>query len=235
MEPIPTAGRVFEQSRLVGPADVGPDGLSHAAAIADFLQVVAFSDARDAGLESTRAWVVRRTLMRTERRPRFGEELRIRTFCSGFSKSVAERRTSIEGDGGARVEAEAIWVQVHPETRMPSRFSEEFIAIYAEAAGGRRARSSLRHPPPPADPGGCERLQWSFRAADLDIAGHVNNAAYWQIAEEYLPVAVEPGEIEIEFRGGAGVGPATVLRCEGMLWVLDEAGETSASLTAAAR
>ncbi len=98
----------------------------------------------------------------------------------------------------------------------------------AESAAGRRARSSLRHPPPPA---AAERIDWEFRAADIDVAGHVNNAVYWQIAEQHLPAAAGGVEIEIEFRGGAVIGTATLLRQGGILWVLDREGSVSASVS----
>ena len=228
MLPLPEKGRIFEQQRIAGPADLDGAGRLHLDSAANWLQDAAFADVLDAGLVESRAWVVRRTRLLIARPPGFAERLRVRTFCSGLAKSVAERRTSIEGEHGARIEAEAIWVQVDPETRMPTRFSDSFIATYAESAAGRRARSSLRHPPPPP---GTERVAWEFRAADIDVAGHVNNAVYWQVAEQHLPVINGAPQIEIEFRGGAGVGAATVARRDGMLWVLDDHGDVSASVS----
>jgi acyl-ACP thioesterase len=233
MQPLPEAGRVFEHRRVVGAADVDAASVAHLGAIADWLQDAAFLDVIDAGLLEARAWVVRRTRLRVEQSPNFAEELSVRTFCSGLAKSVAERRTSIEGKAGARIEAEAIWVQVDPKTRMPTRFSDRFVAIYSESAAGRRARSSLRHPPPSASASAsAERIDWTFRAADIDVAGHVNNAVYWQIAEQHLPATEDAGEIEIEFRGGAGIGAVTLLRKDAMLWVLDRDETVSASISA---
>lgn len=223
----PGAGRVFEQQRIAGPADVDGSGLAHLDALARWLQDVAFADLLDADLNDSAGWVVRRTAIRVRRRPRFTEALTLRTFCSGLAKSVAERRTSISGEEGAAVEAEAQWVQVDPESRMPVRFGPEFLAVYGASAAGRRARGRLRHPGPPDD---AERLSWDFRTAEIDLAGHVNNAAYWQIAEQHLASGGVPFEGEIEFRGGIGAGAATLLRSEGMVWVLDGAGATAASI-----
>lgn len=232
MAPLPERGRIYQHRQAVGPADVGPSGLAHLDALARWLQEAAFADALDAGLAESAVWVIRRTLIRIERRPEFAERLTLRTFCSGVANSVAERRTSIAGDRGAAVEAEAIWVQVDPKTRMPARFSAEFLELYSESAGGRRARSRLRHPSPADASDRAERVPWTFRAADLDIAGHVNNAVYWQIVEEHLDGAAEAPEVEIEFRGGAEAGEAALLAdsASGMLWVLGPSGEPSASV-----
>ena len=230
LAPEPERGRVFEHSALVGPADVDAEGRAHLDAIAGWLQDAAFADLVDAGLVETAAWIVRRTLVQVERRPEFCENLSLRTFCSGTAKSVAGRRTSIRGDRGARIEAEATWVQVDQATRTPTRLGDRFFAVYGESAGTARAGSRLRHPGPPDQ---AEPIKWEFRAADIDLAGHVNNTVYWQIAEQHLPGVTDAEQIEIEFRDGAGPGPATVLRAPGMLWVLGRDRKLGASIRAA--
>ncbi len=226
---LPERGRVFEHAHRIRPEEVGAGGAAHLHAVANWLQDVAYLDALDAGVLEARAWIVRRTAVRIEALPRISESLRLQTFCAGIAASVADRRTVIDGDQGARIEADAVWVQVDPETRRPTRFSDRFLEAYRESAGGRRARSRLRHPPPAAD---AERIGWSFRSADIDVAGHVNNAAYWQIAEQHLPGAAEGGRVEIEFRAGANAGEATLLRSADrtMLWVLDADAALSASI-----
>lgn len=232
---MPSQGRRFSAERRVGPAEVGPDGVVHLDAIARWLQEIAFADALEAGLAEGRAWIVRRTLFQIGQLPAYGERVELQTACSASAAALAERRTSIQGPSGASIEAEAAWVAIDPESRMPSRLGPDFEAIYGPSAAGRRARARLRHPPPPSpeEPGG-ERLDWSFRAGDLDLAGHVNNAIYWQIAEQHLSAPRRAGTIEIEYRAGAAAGPASLLRGvdEGaeMLWVLGPSDELSASI-----
>ena len=81
-------------------------------------------------------------------------------------------------------------------------------------------RARLRHPAAPPD--GAARLPWRFRAADLDLAGHVNNAVYWQVLEEEL-VAADPAggvDAEIEYRTPGDTGEAVVVPGEdGMRWI----------------
>jgi acyl-ACP thioesterase len=87
----------------------------------------------------------------------------------------------------------------------------------------------LAHPGEPA-PEAVPR-PWGFRGADLDLAGHVNNAVYWQVVEEEL-VAEEPSGglvAEIEHRAAADAGPAEVLSADGMRWIV-AAGEVVATL-----
>src|SRR3954463_2445022 len=178
--PIPRRGRVFEREMLPGLADAIGSGRVRLDAIARWLQDVAYGDVVDAGLAGRGAWVVRRARMRVERFPPFGEPVSVRTVCSAAGRVAAERRTSIAAEGDL-VEAVAMWIHVDTETLRPLRLGEEFQALYGESAGSRKANFRLGHPDPPAD---ATRSTWRFRASDIDIAGHVNNAAYWGPVEE---------------------------------------------------
>ncbi len=178
------------------------------------------------------AWIVRRTTVRSERLPRFGEAIELRTWCSGVAKSVAERTTTITGAAGAALETVAIWVHLDPEGRRPARLPEEFLKAYGPSAGEGRPRSALRHPPtPPAD---ADVLDWHFARADIDLAGHVNNTMYWRIAEEVFGLAEVSDSattFEAEYRGGMGAGAAKVHRTDGSLWICDLDGAVAATIS----
>ena len=224
----PRGGRVFERETLPGLADATGSGRVRLDAIARWLQDIAYADLVAAGLAGRGAWVVRRARIRVESFPRFGGAVSLRTFCSGWGPLVAERRTSISGNGG-NVEATALWVHLDPSTLRPARLGEEFHTVYDESAGGRRVRSRLRHPGPPADP---VRGRWRFRASDVDVAGHLNNAAYWAPVEELYAEAPEPeaADVEIEFREPGQPGDATLLREGRAMWVEDAQGALLASM-----
>src|SRR5947209_3424961 len=185
MVPLPAEGRVFEQSFRPGFADCAPSGRMRLDAMARWLQDVAYADVVDADLADRAIWVVRRTRIRVRRFPRFGEEFIVGTFCSGMGRMWAERRTSIRraDEADADVEAVSLWVHLDPVTWRPTPLSDEEVALYGTSAAGRRVTARLHHPQPPGDGAGTP---WQFRATELDIAGHINNAAYWQPLEEHL-------------------------------------------------
>jgi acyl-ACP thioesterase len=226
--PPPATGRTFEREVVPGLADATASGRVRLDAIARWLQDVAYADVVDAGLAGRGAWVVRRTRLRVASFPRFGEPVSVRTFCSGTGRVAAERRTSISA-GEAAVEAVAIWIHVDTETLRPLRLGEDFQGVYGESAGGRKADFRLRHPEAPED---AAREPWRFRVADLDLAGHVNNAAYWEPVEEALWHSDEPGsaDMEIEYRDPAQPGEAEILRAGSAMWITAPDGALHASM-----
>lgn len=238
MIPPPEGGRVFVQSARAGLADCAPSGRTRLDAVARWLQDVAYADVEDAGVADHAVWVVRRARIRVDRFPRFGERFQLSTFCSGMGVMWAERRTTIavvDGDGQAPcVEAVSLWVHLDPETRRPTPFTEREIAVYGGTAGDRRIRARLRHPRP--SPGADTSRTWCFRAAELDLAGHINNTAYWQPLEEALLTGPGPDperlDAEIEFRTPAQPGCKTVLSDGLHLWIVDQDGEVHASVLA---
>jgi acyl-ACP thioesterase len=159
------------------------------------------------------------------RMPELGERVSLRTWCSGIGQRTAERRTTVRGDRGGTIDAVAVWAHLDPATGAPGRLGERFAEVYGPSAGPDRPDHRLRHPPPPA---GADRLPWTFRAADVDVAGHVNNAVYWEALEERraFPAAFA---VEAEHRAPAVAGPAYVV-CDGATtWVTSTSGEVHAS------
>jgi acyl-ACP thioesterase len=227
--PVPEAGRVFRHPARAGLGDVSPAGRGRLDAVARWLQDAAWADWADAGLDDGGVWIVRRLHVRVERFPRFDETMEVATFCSGTGRLWAERRSTLRGAAGALVEAVAVWVHLDPRGARPRPLPAGFEAVYGAAAAGRRVGARLRHPAVP--PAAAQERQWRFRAADLDLAGHVNNAVYWEVLEEELAGRGPDGGLvaEIEHRAAADVGPASVLRAGDMHWVTVD-GEVVATL-----
>ncbi len=231
---LPPKGRVFRHRDRVTLADVSPAGRARLDALARWLQDAAYEDSLDSGLDGGGVWVVRRLALRVHRFPRVREEIDVATFCSGTALLWAERSSLIRCAGEPVAEAVALWVHLQPDGARPRPLPlpEGFDRVYAPSAMGRRVRARLRHPAAPPD--GAAARPWRFRGADLDLAGHVNNAVYWEALEDEL-VAREPDAgmaAEIEHRAAADAGAAAVLAAGAMRWIADSAGAVVATLTA---
>jgi acyl-ACP thioesterase len=225
--------RVFELATRPGLADCAPSGRARLDALARWLQDVAYADVEDAGLQDAAAWVVRRSRLSVERFPRFAEHLNVRTYCSGLGRMWAERRTTIAraGQAASDVEALSLWVRLDRVTGRPAPLTEAEIAIYGATGVERGVKARLHHPPPEET---ASQSRWAFRATECDLAGHVNNSAYWQLLEEEL-LAFAPGpepervDAEIEFRTPSQPGEKRILANGQMRWIVGEDGDVHAS------
>jgi acyl-ACP thioesterase len=212
--------RAYSGSALATISDCAPSGRVRLDALARWLQDIAYADVVDVGLADVAVWVIRRTRIRVNRWPRFGERFELTTFCTGLGRMWAERRTDVHravADGSPDAEGVSLWVHLHPERRLPFPLTEEEVTAYSGPVAQRRVTARLRHPaPPPA--GHRAGTPWSFRATECDIADHVNNAAYWQpLEEELLLRGAEPGPVDIELEYRAPAQPGA------MRWVADQA------------
>lgn len=229
MEPLPSppsSGRTFHSRRRIRLSDMDRTGRLRMDAIARFLQDAATDDVDETGWGAPdHLWVLRS--VRVEARAPFlrDRDVAITTWGSGFAPVAAARRWSLAGEAGGSVEVDSVWVHLGRDAR-PARIGEGFEA-YRDAAEGRSASTRLELPTPPAR---AQRTAWPLGATDLDLMGHVNNAAYWKAVEDRLDVdgpdlrlpyrarldyrhPVDLGEaVELaEFRHGDGYGVGFVL------------------------
>lgn len=227
---------MFAQVARAGFADCAPSGRVRLDGLARWLQDVAYADVEDAGLAEAAVWVVRRTRIQVNRFPRFAEHHEVATFCSALGRMWGERRTTIRRTGQADpdIEALALWVHLDPQSWRPAPFNQRELELYGGAAAGRRVTARLRHPSPPPD---GPRSSWCFRATELDVAQHVNNAAYWSPLEEELLRRPDPGaiDVEVEYRTPSQPGEKLVVGDGSPLgegarrWIVGGAGESAAS------
>jgi len=169
------------------------------------------------------------TVVEVTRFASFGEVVNLRTFCGGTGGRWAERRVSLTGDAGAAMQAATLWVHLDTVTQRPKPLPAQFFELFGEAAGGRTVHARLHHPEPPS---GATSEPWPLRCSDIDVLGHMNNAAYWEIVEDHLARRRDlraPLRAELEFR--AAVEPdhhIDVVTLDGpddlSLWVVAEPG-----------
>jgi acyl-ACP thioesterase len=237
--PQPGDVRAFTHERRAGVGDVGPSGRLRLDSIARWVQDVAWADVEDAGLRELAVWLVRRTRIRVRRFPRLDADYRLTTYVTGLGRMWAERRTDImlSGDREPAVEVSCIWVHIDPERLLPTPIHQIEIDTWC-GPSTRPVRARLGHPAPPAAAG--ERL-WTFREAEMDIALHVNNAAYFTPFDEELLLAGPAVDdwaavdIEVEYRTPAQAGEKRLLHSGPMRWIAgtNEAGATEVHASAA--
>jgi acyl-ACP thioesterase len=197
--PNPGIGRQFTVSQRVRVDAVARDGRLRFDGAARYVQDVAGDDSADSGLTLDVYWVARRTVIDVVRPVVFREVVDMTTFCSGMGRGWAERRISVAGDRGGRIEVATIWVALDRESNAPRRVPAGFEELYGESAQGRHIRPTLFHPGPSSE---AVEQPWTFRAVDIDLLDHVNNAVYWVPLEErfaaegHTPVVPCRGEAE---------------------------------------
>ena len=217
--PIPTCGRRFVGGQRVRLGDTDPQGRLRPDAAARYLHDVAGDDWEDTGIDDIDLWVVRRTALRLTpagRWPELGRTVTTTTWCSGIGAAWAERRTDLATDGVVQVESESLWVPLDGSGR-PRRISPGFRDAYAEAAGGRKVSGRVTVPAVPDD---AARRPWTLRRVDLDVAGHVNNAASWTALVEVAAAPVTSAVLTHHGPVEWGV-ETTLATAPGRLWLLD--------------
>jgi acyl-ACP thioesterase len=185
--------------------DVTPRRRLRLDAVARYLQDVAADDSDDAAMPEGFAWILRRIDLDVARLPSVSEDLILRTWCTGVGPGArwAERTTTIaDASGAITVTSRSIWVFVDIASLAPRALPPEFFAVYGDGVRDHRVSARLVLPKP--DPVAA-RSAWPLRRTDIDVYGHVNNAAYWAPVEEWLGGPGHGRRITaatIEFGGG---------------------------------
>ena len=150
-------------------------------AVARFLQDIAIEDVEETGWGlPDHLWFIRSIRIDVAVPFRDDRAVELVTWCSGVAPIAAGRRWSLVGDRGGKIEVDSVWIHLGPDEQ-PARL--DGFGVYAEATGGRRVSTKLGLPDPPADAPG---FPWPVRATDIDLHGHLNNAAYWHAVEDRL-------------------------------------------------
>ena len=186
--PIAQSGRKFSTSRKVRLGDVTPKGRVRLDAVARYLQDIATDDSLDGNYSEPHSWVVRRTQMWVTSFPKYLDEIALTTWCGALGSHWAERRTQIKCAGAVAIDTASLWVRVDFKTMKPVALSQDLIALLSSATNGRKISSRLEIGKnlPDLTSNNATSQDWPIRFSDMDAVGHLNNAAYWEVLEEYL-------------------------------------------------
>jgi len=212
-EGLPAEARYREEGRGVRFDECGRDGRMRAAAMLRHAQDLAWRHSEllqygRAWYESRGVgWVVRGIDLLIDRPPHSNEEIVGTTSLAGFRHVMARRRTRLFTTSGRVVADSAIdWVMTDTEGR-PARFPVEFEPFVARV-GATFLPTKLPAVALAADATSgstSEELVIPLRTADIDPLGHVNHAAWLEIAEEALArvapehLAAEQRRIRLEY------------------------------------
>lgn len=214
--PEPSIGRRFSIHSHVRLSDALPTGYWRLDGVARALQDAATEDWEDCGIITDALWLARRTsFRRVGAWPVIYDRLKLTTFCAGAGAAWAERRTNVYVGDQLVIEASSLWVPVDPRG-FPVRIPQMFHDIFGEAMAGRKisGRVPVTVPPPEA-----RRRPWPLRRADLDVIGHVNNAAVWQAVAEVFDAPLS--SVDVIHHGSVEDGHQVELVTHGQsLWLL---------------
>ncbi|MFT7649215.1 MAG: acyl-ACP thioesterase [Candidatus Poriferisodalaceae bacterium] len=229
----PGVGRRFESTTTVRFGDADSSGRCRLDALATIVQDIAMDDWNQAAPDCELVWLMRRMAVKVISWPQIEEDLTMATWSSGVGRRWAERRTTLSGAAGASVETAAIWVCVDPSSGRPAAPPIEFEEQFVASAAGRKVDSKLRLPPEPSAEAAV--VDWVTRSSDIDIIGHVNNAVYWQMAEEaWAPTLASGTPVLAVMEHRAAVDPdetpSVSADCSGLWCVVGERTATVGGL-----
>lgn len=210
MNPLGPDRRVA-MTRPVRLGDVTPSARLRLDAIARYLQDVAGDDTAEIDFPEHHGWILRRLELEIGRLPTLGHRVDVETRCTGVGARWAERTTTIAEAGEPLVTTRAVWVFVSIESGAPRPLPPVFFTAYGDGVRDHRVSARLTLPAPAPDP---VRDAWTWRATDLDVFGHVNNANYWAPVEEWLAGAGRGRRIAravLEFGAGIDPGESTTI------------------------
>jgi acyl-ACP thioesterase len=182
---------VFDREWPLRVADIDRYGRLRLDAAARHIQDIGQDQLRESGFEAVHPlWIVRRTMIDVIEPIEFPDMLRLRRWCSATSTRWCEKRVRIDGRKGGRIESEAFWININPDTFMPSRISDDFLDGLRRTTDVDRLRWH-----PYLRPGDREKASqisdYPVRFTDIDLFNHMNNSVYWSVVEDHLSTTPE--------------------------------------------
>ena len=211
---------MFEVNEKVRYSEIGSDGRISLGAILDAFQNTSNLQSESLGLginylkQKNIAWVLSAWQVIIEKRPVIFDEITVGTKAYDFKGMYGYRNFCILDDKGDMiVKANSIWVLIDTETGRPIKVSEEESLPY-----GSEGKIKIDGIPE-------EKEEFPVRKYCIDTNGHVNNAQYVIMAEEYLPDEFDVRQIRVEYKNQAKYGnlifPVVYLGDEKVIVVLN--------------
>lgn len=220
---------MFKVNEIVRYSEIGSDGRISLGAILDAFQNTSNLQSESLGLginylkQKNIAWVLSAWQVIIEKRPVIFDEITVGTKAYDFKGMYGYRNFCILDDKEDMiVKANSIWVLIDTETGRPMKVSEEESLPY-----GSEEKIEMEYADRKIKIDGIpeEKEAFPVRKYCIDTNGHVNNAQYVRMAEEYLPDGYEVHQIRVEYKNQAKYGnlifPVVYLGDEKVIVVLN--------------
>ncbi|WP_051461425.1 acyl-[acyl-carrier-protein] thioesterase [Tomitella biformata] len=184
MQEMPESGPLFVFDRPVRTGDVDEEKQLRLDGVARYLQDIA-SDQVGAMGEGVinPIWIVRRTVIDVVKPITWPTRVHLERWCSAMSTRWATMRVDIDGEDGGRIETEAFWININPETGMPTRIGDELERVLSARTTEHRLRwRPLLKDAAPDVP----ETPFPLRFTDIDPMRHLNNTVYLHVIEGLL-------------------------------------------------
>ena len=180
--------------------------------IVDFLQNCSAlqSEVLDIGVDyqmkTRKAWIINSWQINILEPLRYTENIKVSTWATSFKRGIGKRNYTIYNEDGSKnmVEADSTWVSIDMDKKIMVAPDPKEVEVYGYEeklpmeSFGRKIR----------DMEGLEyKEDFKVHNFQLDINGHMNNAWYVKIAEEFLKESADKVKVlRVEYKNSAVYG-----------------------------
>jgi acyl-ACP thioesterase len=167
-------------------------------------------------MEQQYFWVLSRLSIQMEEYPRWGDEIRIKTWLAGVGRLFALRQFSIAGSKGNIIgTAKSAWLVLDLKSRKPQKIGPVFKHI-EHLFDGLPVAEEPEKIPAPVHP--KMEKSYAVRYSDIDMHHHVNNTKYIEWILDSYPFEMNQGHqihaFEINFLGESSHGDEIAIYTE---------------------
>ena len=138
---------------------------------------------REKTLDRGWLWVVTLQQLRIRRLPRYDEQIRLDSVPGETMHSLFPRYFRLADEAGNELlTASSIWTLMNAGTRTMASPAQTGVLIHGMAADW-----DCFFPRPPKAAGGETLVSWTVPYSATDLNGHMNNARYLDLAEDFMP------------------------------------------------
>lgn len=133
-----------------------------------------------------RQWLIRETEIEYFSELIYGNTVEVKTWVEDFRRVRSRRVYEFRRAGDETLTARAVtdWIFLDTQTQQPAQIPPRMILDFSPEGAPEHAPRREKFPPAPPPPPGVFHLRKRVEWRDVDAAGHLNNAAYFNMIED---------------------------------------------------